>query len=113
MAPIFDPYTSLTRIGMRREVQIVSYFTIPTDLAAEMRPRAEFESGSGYSVDLRSGDEYVEVRLEQADHRYVVVKSNNAGALFDRVLGRVIHALGMHSDNLMVDRISRANVSEL
>ena len=81
---------------------------MPTDLAGEMREWQEFVAGEAYSVDLKSRDtgESVEVRYVEQDEggSYVSVRSPEAGALFDRVLGRVIYALSEHSDNLMVDR---------
>ena len=89
-----------------REVQIVSYFSLPTDLAAEMRSWDEFVSGEGYSVRLASASETVDVGIAEDDDRYVFVRGTGAGDLFDRVLGRVVHALSAHSDNLMVDRVS-------
>jgi hypothetical protein len=95
---------------MKREVHIRSYFSLPTDLAGEMRDWPEFVSGEAYSVDLKSRDtdEGVEVRFVEQDEdgSYVSVISAAAGALFDRVLGRVIYALSCHSDSLMVDRYS-------
>jgi hypothetical protein len=93
---------------MRREIHIRSYFSVPTDLAAEMRDWPEFTSGEGYSVELRSVEtgETVTVRFVEKDDDgpHVTVGSEDAGPLFDRVLGRVIYALSQHSDDLMVDR---------
>ena len=93
------------------EVHIISYFSLETDLAAEMRSWREFKSGDGYSVELASpdGDEAVSVGFVQrgADETACVrVTSPAPGALFDRVLGRVTHALAAHSDNLMIYRVS-------
>ncbi len=92
---------------MKRETHIISYFSLPTDLASEMRDWPEFVSGQEYSVDLKSPDstETVSVRyVEDGEERYVSVSGVGAGTLFDRVLGRVIYALAAHSDNLMIDR---------
>ena len=92
---------------MKRETHIISYFSLPTDLAGEMRDWPEFVSGQEYSVDLKSPDaaETVSVRyVEAGEERYVSVSGVGVGTLFDRVLGRVIYALAAHSDNLMVDR---------
>jgi hypothetical protein len=90
-----------------REVHILSYFSLETDLAAEMHTWVEFISGEGYSVRLASPSETVEVSLaEEEEQKYVVVRGTGTGELFDRVLGRVIHALAAHSDNLVVDRVS-------
>jgi hypothetical protein len=92
---------------MKRETHIISYFSLQTDLAFEMRDWPEFVSGQGYSVDMKSptSGEIVNVRfVEAAEERYVSVSGLGAGTLYDRVLGRVIYALAAHSDNLMVDR---------
>jgi hypothetical protein len=93
------------------EVHIISYFSLETDLAAEMRSWTEFRSGSGYSVELASPDgrETVSVHLVEktgAEAAYVRVICPAPGSLFDRVLGRVTYALAAHSDNLMIDRVS-------
>jgi hypothetical protein len=91
-----------------REVHIVSYFSLPTDLAAEMRSWREFVSGEGYSVRLASASERVDVGIVEGKDEmpYVFVRGAGSGDLFDRVLGRAVHALAAHSDNLMVDRVS-------
>ena len=69
---------------MSPKVEILSYFSIETDLAGEMRSWPELVSGTGYD--------------------YVEVRAIAEGPLFDRVLGRVIYALAAHSDNLQVWR---------
>lgn len=93
---------------MTNQIKIVSYFSIPTDLANEMQNWKEFISGKGYTVDLKQDEtgEIVTVRYVEKDDDldYVVVESNFPNELFDRVVGRVIRALSMHSDNLMVYR---------
>ncbi len=92
---------------MKRETHIISYFSLPTDLAGEMRDWPEFVSGQEYSVELKSPDssETVSVRyVEDGEEHYVSVSGDGAGTLFDRVLGRVIYVLAAHSDNLMIDR---------
>jgi hypothetical protein len=94
---------------MNREVHIISYFSLPTDLAAEMRDWPEFVAGEDYSVDLRcpTVGETVAVRfVEEGQDQYVSVIGSGPGALFDRVLGRVVYALAAHSNNLMIDRHS-------
>src|SRR6478609_939189 len=48
-----------------RDVRLDSHFSLPTDLAAELGTWPEFVSGHEYDADLRSGDEFVSVRLEQ------------------------------------------------
>ena len=72
------------------EVHILSYFSIETDLAAEMRSWPEFRSGAGYVVDLASSDltETVSVVLVKAaadEHAYVRVRASVPGPLFERV----------------------------
>ncbi len=93
---------------MTNRVQIVSYFSIPTDLANEMRDWEEFVSGEGYTVDLMNPKtgEIVTVRYieKENDFDYVIIKSNSPSELFDKVVGRAIRALIMHSDNLMICR---------
>lgn len=72
------------------EIVIWSYFSLPTDLANEMRNWNEFVDGEGYSVDLRSDatGETVIVRLvKEWEDCYVLVNSSSAGELFDRVDG--------------------------
>ncbi len=75
-----------------------------------MRDWSEFQSGEEYSVDLKSGDGEtvtVTVRFESDEDQYVAVVGLGEGTLFDRVLGRVVHELGAHSDNLMIYRWDR------
>lgn len=90
------------------EIRIQSYFSLPTDLAGEMRDWSEFVSGDGYSVDLLNSatGEAVTVRLvDEGEDQCVIVRSPAPSQLFDRTLGRIIYALSAHSDNLMIDRI--------
>jgi len=93
---------------MRREIRIRSYFSLPTDLAGEMSDWSEFVSGQDYSAELKSPTtgEIVTVKMEQkdADGPFVTVRADDAGPLFDRVLGRVIYALSEHSDDLTVEK---------
>lgn len=92
----------------KREVHVVSYFSLPTDLAGSMRDWPEFRRGEEYSVDLQSeGGEVVTVRFQSGEDEYVAVVGIGEGQLFDRVLGRVVHELGAHSDNLMIYRWDR------
>ena len=90
----------------QREVHIVSYFTLPTDLAAPMMSWPEFVSGDGYSVQLIHDSGPVSVQRREDAGKYVAVTGSVVSPLFERVLGVVIYELGRHSDNLMVDRIS-------
>jgi hypothetical protein len=95
---------------MQKEVIIWSYFSLPTDLAGEMRNWKEFVAGDGYSVDLKSVDsgETVTVRFYDGwDDAYVIVNSENGGELFDRVVGRVIFALSAHTDYLQIRTSNR------
>jgi hypothetical protein len=89
-----------------REVRVVSYFSLETDLAGEMRSWMEFVSGEGYEVRFESPSETVDVRFAGSEDSHVVVRGTGTGELFDRVLGRVVHALAAHSDHLVVRRIS-------
>jgi len=92
---------------MKQEIHIISYFSLPTDMAGEMRGWPEFVSGQDYSVDLKSSDssETVNVRyVEDGENHFVSVSGFGADLLFDRVLGRVVYALAAHSDNLIIDR---------
>ena len=99
------------------EVHIISYFSLPTDLASEMKRWPEYVEGKEYSVRLNSPDtaETVEVALVERDDDalverddeeppYVYVRSTTGKALFERVLGTVTYALAAHSDNLMIYR---------
>jgi hypothetical protein len=88
-------------------LRIGSYFSIATDLAGEMRSWPEFMSGSGYDVELRdaSSGESVSVRyVESGEEPHVHITGSGEGSLFDRVAGRVIHAMSAHSDLLYIDR---------
>ena len=90
---------------MTQQLSIRSYFSLPTDLAGEMRDWPEFVSGEGYSVNLQDTvtSEAVSVRFVAAgEDCYVAISSSLPGQLFDRVVGRVVCALSAHSDNLMV-----------
>lgn len=96
-------------LPMAPRITIISYFSLETDLAGEMRSWPEFVSGSGYDVELKvpDSDERVSVRYVTGDgenYDHVDVTATGTGLLFDRVLGRVIHALSAHSDDLVVSR---------
>jgi hypothetical protein len=95
-------------LHMKREVHIISYFSLPTDLAGEMCDWPEFVCGQQYSVDLKVPGESVSVRyVEHGDAApYVAVSGDGTGTLFDRVLGKAVYALAAHSDNLMIDRVA-------
>ena len=88
-------------------LRIGSYFSIETDLAGEMRSWPEFVSGSDYDVDLRDSStaESVTVRyIESGEEAHVHIAGSGEGSLFDRVAGRVVHAMSAHSDSLVIDR---------
>ena len=92
---------------MAKELCIQSYFSLPTDLAAEMRDWPEFAGGSDYDVDLRWPATGESVRVRYVDGNrgaFVAITSEGSGSLFDRVAGRVIYALSEHTDHLLVDR---------
>lgn len=94
---------------IRATVRITSYFSLDTDLAAEMGSWPEFVSGEGYDVQLRSQDGSEDVSVKYVpetneDHAHVLVTASSDGPLFERTLGRASYALAAHSDNLMVRR---------
>ena len=89
------------------EIHIQSYFSIETDLASAFSNWSEFVSGEGYNVLLRSeGEEvftqYVLERDDEIEDRYLIIKSNKGGALFQRALGFATYLLSQHSDNLII-----------
>lgn len=85
----------------KREVRIDSYFSLPTDLAAEMRSWSEFISGEEYVVSLKSQSESVSTSLEYDEGQpFVVVRGVGDGPLFFRTLGMVLYALAGHSDDV-------------
>ena len=94
------------------EIHIQSYFSLETDLAKEFGDWPEFVEGKDYDVLLRSpeGEEVstkfvVEIEDEYED-RFVKVKGNRNGPLFQKVLGYATYLLAQHSDNLMVHKWS-------
>jgi hypothetical protein len=90
-----------------RDVRIDSYFSLPTDLAAELASWPEFVCGQGYEAELRSDDELVVIRLEQDEGRpFVRIRGTGNGPLFHRVIGTAIHALSAHSDDVWLTRWS-------
>ena len=90
---------------MKRHLRIVSYFSIPTDLAGLMRTWPEFVRGSGYDVDLRSQEEEVQLRYDDGpDDSYVAVSSSGQGSLLQRAVGLSVSAMSAHSDYLMIYR---------
>ena len=101
--------TESTVSPVRRISRVDSYFSLPTDLAAELRPWREFVEGAGYAAELRGSDERVSVSLRPAtgeDAAHVLVVGEGRGDLFDRVLGRIVFALSAHSDSVWVSRWS-------
>jgi hypothetical protein len=80
---------------------------LPTDLAGEMKSWPEFQSGEGYSVELKdpfTGEE-VSLRRVTESPDYLEIRSNATGPLFDRAVGRAVYLLAGHSDNLMINRL--------
>jgi hypothetical protein len=85
----------------KHEVRIDSYFSLPTDLAAEMHTWPEFVEGKEYAVTLRSSTEEVSTSLEYDEERpYVFVRGTGEGHLFYRTLGVTLYALAGHSDDV-------------
>jgi hypothetical protein len=96
---------------MKRGVRIWSYFSLATDLAAEMRDWPEFVTGKDYDVELRdsSSGDAVSVRyVEETQDAEILVTGTGNGPLFDRVVGRVVHALSAHTDYLLIRRYDNA-----
>lgn len=92
---------------MTKEIIIRSYFSLPTNLAQEMRNWKEFVNEEDYSVDLSSDEtgETVTVRyIEKGEDYYVLIVSSIGGKLFERVVGKTVIAMSMNSDNLMVSK---------
>ena len=88
-----------------RSMRLDSYFTFDTDLAALFRSWPEWRGGSGFDVDLASGEECVSIRHVDSsgdEPRHVLVRGSGDGPLFHRVLGTTIHAMSAHTDNLTV-----------
>ncbi len=93
----------------KREVRIDSYFSLPTDLAAEMRAWSEFVSGEEYAVSLKSQSESVSTSLEYDEGQpFVIVRGMGDGQLFFRTLGMVLYALAANSDDVW-PRVMRWN----
>jgi hypothetical protein len=93
-----------------KKVRIESYFSIPTDLAAEFRHWPEFVAGEGYNVELRGmGGRGVIVRYSETDDApELSVESTDESGLFERVLGHVVYALAAHLDTVCVRRYDEA-----
>ena len=100
------------------EVRMRSYFSLATDLAAEMRSWPEFVGGAGDAVELASSDGAETVSIAHVDEvddplDYVRVTASVAGPLFERALGRVIYAMAAHSDHLLIERSDDAAASRV
>lgn len=77
---------------MRREIKIISYFSLSTNVAGELSGWPEFVAGDGYTVDLAetASSETVNVRLiKQPEAQYVAVNGTRSSTLFAQVLGRL------------------------
>ena len=86
---------------VQREVLIDSYFSLPTDLAAEMASWPEFVSGTEYNATLRSEGELVETSIGDDEGRpFVSVRGSGSGDLFYKVLGLTLYALAGNSDDV-------------
>ena len=92
------------------EIHIQSYFSLETDLAKYFSEWSEFVEGKEYDVILRSnnGEEvttkYIVETEDEIEDKFVRVKGNQNGPLFQRVLGAVSYQMAQHSDNLMVHK---------
>jgi hypothetical protein len=89
-----------------KSLRIISYFSLPTDLAKAMRAWPEFIAGEGYDVSLRDAKtkEEVTVRLIADENEpHVIFSSPKAGPLFDRVVGCALVAMSAHSDTLVIN----------
>lgn len=85
----------------QRAVRIDSYFSLPTDLAAEMRQWPEFVAGQGYETNLRTAAEEVATSLQTDEGQsYLLVQGHGEGTLFYRVLGQCVYALAGDSDDV-------------
>ena len=90
---------------MKKEARLISYFSLPTDLAAVFRSWSEFESGEGYDVSLRCRTTGERVRTECREMDgipFVSVTSEAAGQLYKRVIEAATTALREHSDTVDV-----------
>ena len=87
------------------ELQIVSYFSIETDLAKAFSGWPEFVEGEGYRVLLKSsGGEQVDIEYEEKEEMsYIKIYSNKGGKVFERAVGLSTYLLSQHSDNLVVN----------
>jgi hypothetical protein len=88
------------RLLGKREVRVDSYFSLPTDLAAEMRSWSEFVCGEEYAVTLKSQSESVSTSLEHDEGQPFVVVRGGEGPLFFRALGAVVYAMAGNSDDV-------------
>ncbi|HUF05522.1 MAG TPA: barstar family protein [Aridibacter sp.] len=86
------------------EFGIVTYDSIPTDLASELRNWPEFVDGRRDQVLLSSGEEEANSWKvhDPGGFPTIVCEGLSRSPLLDKLLGRVIQALAEHSDNLMV-----------
>jgi hypothetical protein len=94
-----------------KKVRIESYFSLPTDLAAEFRAWPEFVAGEGYNVELRgAGGRSVFIRYSETDEvPELTVESSDEGGLFERILGHAVYALAAHSDTVCIHRYPEEN----
>ena len=93
---------------MKREIRIESNLLVAIDLAQQLRHWNEFQSGSGYDVDLYNvyTHEHVQVRYTDGEDKltFVSVVSEQPGCLFAGVLGEVIYFLSCQDGKLIVNR---------
>jgi hypothetical protein len=101
----------MLKLMSRRVVRIDSYFSLPTDLAEEMKRWPEFVNGTDYSVKLASPTESVNIELQpenDEDARHVLITGVGEGSLFFSVLGCAAHAMAAHSDSVQLSRWENA-----
>jgi len=90
-----------------RDIRIDSYFSLPTDLASELRAWPEFLAGEGYTVELQSPSERISVQPEfDEGQMFIRLTGTGTGPLFHRVLGATVHSLSAHSDSVFITRWS-------
>jgi hypothetical protein len=92
---------------MSPEILIRASCRSPVDLAAELRDWREFVEGEEYSVKLEdktTGENVIVYYIDDWESDYLSIKSTAPGALFDRVVGRVVRVLTMHNGELKVRR---------
>ena len=89
---------------MPEQLFILSYLSLPTDLAAEMHAWPEFVSGEGYAVELRGSTPEDSVSVQMDAEQCVVFFSASSLLFFVCVVGRVVHSLSARTESLLIRR---------